>query len=214
MFNITSFVVMIRTNIRKYACMRYLAVLSLVDLMVLYQWNLNTFFKYNLSMAPEYHDLEEISLYLCRYISYMAFSLLQTSSWILCLVSLDRVMILYSHYWKLHMQKPERINLILLALFVCIFGLNSHILFKNGYVESIEDGNGTVLSTHVVCYKARNDRYYIWPNYQKIHLIMYNFIPFIVMLTCNSLICHNVTVARRQFKSTKVSHSEFWIKLV
>ncbi len=90
-FNITSFSIMIRKNIRKYACMRYLAVLSLVDLCVLYQWNLNTFFKYNLSVAPDYRDLEEISLVWCRYISFMAFSTLQLSSWILSLVSFDRV---------------------------------------------------------------------------------------------------------------------------
>ena len=184
--------------------MRYLAVLSLVDLMVLYQWNLNTFFKYNLSTAPEYLDLEEISLYLCRYISYMAFSCLQFSSWILSLVSLDRVMTLYSHYWKIHMQKPQRINLILLVLFVFIFGLNSHILFKNGYVEMVLV-NGTVVDTAVVCYKARDDRFYIWPKYQKVHLITYNLIPFIIMLTCNLLICYNVTMARRHFKTTKVN---------
>jgi len=90
-FNITSFTIMVRKNIRKYACMRYLAFLSLVDLIVLYQWNLNTFFKYNLSVAPEYKDLEEISLIWCRYISFMAFSTLQLSSWILSLVSFDRV---------------------------------------------------------------------------------------------------------------------------
>jgi hypothetical protein len=117
---------------------------------------------------------------------------------------LDRVMTLYSHYWKIHMQKPQRINLILLVLFVFIFGLNSHILFKNGYVETVLV-NGTVVDTAVVCYKARDDRFYIWPKYQKVHLITYNLIPFIIMLTCNLLICYNVTMARRHFKTTKVN---------
>lgn len=97
-FNITSFLIMIRKNIRKYACMRYLAVLSIVDMMVLYQWNFNTFFKYNLSSPPEFKDLEEISLFWCRTISYMAFSSLQLSSWILSLVSLDRVHNFYSYF--------------------------------------------------------------------------------------------------------------------
>jgi hypothetical protein len=69
-FNITSFFIMIRKNMKKYACMRYLAILSIVDLFVLYQWNLNTFFKYNMSVPPFYKDLEERSLFWCRWIRY------------------------------------------------------------------------------------------------------------------------------------------------
>ncbi len=57
-----------RQNMKKYACMRYLAILSIADLTVLYQWNLNTFYKYNLSLPPRYTELEEISLVSCRMI--------------------------------------------------------------------------------------------------------------------------------------------------
>lgn len=210
-FNITSFCIMIRKNIRKYACMRYLAVLSLVDLVVLYQWNLNTFFKYNLSVAPEFKDLEEISLFWCRFISFMAFFSLQLSSWILSLVSFDRVMILYSQYWKIHMQKPRKINTILLLMFITIFCINIHILFKNGYVEDhnrkilLPNGtqvSSTIIEHSVVCYKSKHNRNYIFPNYQRIHLVLYNLIPFAIMLCCNSLICYNVTIARKRFSAT------------
>lgn len=79
-----------RKPMRKHPCMRYLAMLSITDLLVLYQWNLNTFFKYHLSRPPLHFDLEEISLFLCRWLSYMAFSCLQQSAWLLALVSFDR----------------------------------------------------------------------------------------------------------------------------
>ena len=98
-FNLTSFTIMIRKNMQKYACMRYLAILSIVDLLVLYQWNLNTYFKYNLSVPPFYKDIEELSLFWCRWISFFAFSTLQLSSWILSIVSFDRVMLVYVSSW-------------------------------------------------------------------------------------------------------------------
>jgi hypothetical protein len=53
--NTCSFAVMMRRNIRKYACMHYLSALAISDMVILYQWNLNTVFKYNLSTGPHYH---------------------------------------------------------------------------------------------------------------------------------------------------------------
>ena len=205
--------------------MRYLAVLALVDLMVLYQWNLNTFFKYNLSVPPDYKDLEEISVFWCRWISFFAFSCLQLSSWLLSLVSFDRFMIVYSQLWSKHMHEPSKINMIIGITMLTIFSINCHILFKNGYVEttpvspdrsvsnssvdvafvlnsaaSNESGSSlhkpaseqAQMVTNVVCYRTRTDKSYIFPTWQRAHLLIYNLVPFLVMLTCNSLIIFNI----------------------
>jgi hypothetical protein len=132
--NLTSFLIMHKKNMSKHSCMRYLSILSLTDVIVLYQWNLNTFFKYNLSIPPVYSDLEEISLFWCRWISYLAFSSLELSSWLLSLVSFDRFMIIYSRWWRTHiMNEPKIVNLIIVCLSSFIFLLNSHLLFLNGY---------------------------------------------------------------------------------
>ena len=120
------------------------------------------------------------------------------------------MMIFYSPYWKMHMQKPARINQVIFLICVGIFALNLHIIFKNGYVEIVKKSsdlknNNSAVSyvENIVCYKARNNKHYIFPNYERIHLALYNLIPFTIMLICNSLICYNVTSARKRFNSTK-----------
>jgi hypothetical protein len=172
-FNMTSFLVMQRKNLKKYSCFRILSILALTDASVLYQWNMNTFFKYHLSEPPAYNDLEEIHLFWCRWISFFAFSTLQLSSWLLSLVSVDRVMIIYSHYWKTRVSgKPMRVNALIALCVVTIFSMNMHILFKNGYTVQVASGrdeltNATLYTTQVVCYKARHDDKYIFPNWNK-----------------------------------------------
>lgn len=220
--NLTSFMIMMRKQMRKHPCMRYLAVLSLTDAMVLYQWNMNTFYKYHLTSPPLNLDLEEISLFWCRWLSYMAFSCLQLSAWLLALVSFDRLMIVYSTCWTQAMNKSSKINLLIISLVATIFTINSHILFKNGYVTPPEQLVSNQLANRslfdltnqtqyqypiypssnmqqmtgelysVTCYKAKDDPFYIFPKWERAHLIIYNAVPFAIMLICNSLIIYNL----------------------
>jgi hypothetical protein len=214
-FNLASFFVMHRRNLSKYSCMRILSILALVDAFVLYQWNLNTFFKYNLSKAPGYEDLEEMSLFYCRFISYFAFSLLQISSWLLSLVSFDRLMIMYSYYWKTKIsQQPQRINLLIALIFVIILTMNSHLLFKNGYTRLLleaSESNQSILQ--VVCYKSKTDDRYIFPKWEKAHLVLYNLMPFSVMLTCNSLIIYSIKTSESKIiHANKINKKSAWRK--
>ena len=123
--NLTSFFIMHHKNMRKHSCMRILAILALSDLIVLYQWNFNQFFEYNLSQPPFFRDLEELSLFGCRWISYLAFSSLQLSAWLLSLVSVDRLMVIYSNWWKNTMRNPSKINVTLIFIFF-FFSSNHH----------------------------------------------------------------------------------------
>ena len=225
--NLISFIVMNRKQMQKYACMKYLSTLAISDMMILYQWNLNTFFKYNFSKPPFYQDFEEMSLVSCRLIAFFAFFFLQLSSWLLSLVSFDRLMLVYSSKWKHVMHKPNRIRLLIGCTVLIILLLNSHLLFLNGYVvkndfnyaalESIETDShwsGHLLFSNVssyvsfpkeevVCYKSKNDKNYIFPKWEKGHLLLYTVLPFTVMLVSNSLIIYNVLYAQKVASKTK-----------
>lgn len=233
--NLTSFIVMRRKQIRKYACMKYLSALAISDLTILYCWNLNTFFKYNFSKPPFYLDLEELSLAMCKLIAFFAFFCLQLSAWLLSLVSFDRLMLVYSSKWKHFMHKPQRIHLVIFTTVLTIFILNVHLLFLNGYVVKndlnyasfvLQNPSETksVLSGHVfvskysnmsrfvyipkeeiVCYKSFNDKDYIFPKWNQAHLILYSILPFLIMLTSNSLIIYNVIYGQRVESKNKAS---------
>lgn len=86
--NILTILVLCRRNLRRYVTMRYLIAVSVCDIISLYGWNLNNFYKFTISMGNG--NLEEISLAHCRIISYLAFVGLQLSSWCLTGVSLGK----------------------------------------------------------------------------------------------------------------------------
>lgn len=86
--NILTILVLCRRNLRRYVTMRYLIAVSVCDIMSLYGWNLNNFYKFTISMEND--NLEELSLAHCRIISYLTFVGLQLSSWCLTAVSLGK----------------------------------------------------------------------------------------------------------------------------
>lgn len=86
--NILTIIILCRRNLRRYVTMRYLIAVSICDIISLYGWNLNNFYKFTIS--SENNNLEEISLIHCRVISYLTFVGLQLSSWCLTAVSIGK----------------------------------------------------------------------------------------------------------------------------
>lgn len=62
--------------------------------------------------------------------------------------------------------------------FVCL-ALNSHILFLNGYQHATGE---------IKCYATRSNPGYIYPQWERVHLVVYNLCPFALMCICNSYI--------------------------
>lgn len=62
--------------------------------------------------------------------------------------------------------------------------MNSHILFLNGYRSS---------SGVINCYSTRSNPGYIYPQWERVHLAVYNLCPFAIMCICNTYIIY-VTV--------------------
>jgi len=86
--NLLTIIILCRRNLRRYVTMRYLIAVSVSDIISLYGWNLNNFYKFTISSDKT--NLEEISLVHCRLVSYLSFVGLQLSSWFLTAVSLGK----------------------------------------------------------------------------------------------------------------------------
>jgi hypothetical protein len=131
----------------------------------------------------------------------------------LSLVSFDRFMIVYSRKWVLKItNKPHRFDILIGSIIVLIFLANSHLLFLNGYtVTNLNVTNHQNISnsietpTEVVCYKSRNDPHYIYPKWQRYHIFIYNFIPFGIMLFCNTMLIYNLKFKTKKVKSSTSS---------
>lgn len=204
--NSISFMIMNARKLRNYSCMKILSFLSIIDTLVLYQWNMNTFFKYNLSSPPNYEDLEEISIFWCRLISFLAFSMLQMSSWLLALVSFDRVMGVNSTFWTHQMANSKKLYSLIISICMFILLLNSHLLIFNGFEEERVDPKTSQSYKSIICYQSKWDQKYIFPKWETVHLFMYNAIPFFIILSCNFLIIYNVKYARNIISQNKNSN--------
>lgn len=86
--NLLTIIILCRRKLRRYVTMRYLIAVSVCDIVSLYGWNFNNFYKFTIS--KENNNFEELSLIHCRIISYLQFVGLQLSSWCLTTVSLGK----------------------------------------------------------------------------------------------------------------------------
>lgn len=88
-------------------------------------------------------------------------------------------MSLYFLTWKQNYGKLSRTKYHIAILTIVCLILNSHILFLNGY--RTDPPHSTIK-----CYARRADGRYIYPNWERVHLVVYNLCPFLIMCVCNT----------------------------
>ena len=77
--NLFTFAILMRKNVRKHSCMRYLAALSIIDLFCLYTWNFSLVYS-----VLKNKKIEHEGAMICRFFSFFCYFILQSSSWIIC----------------------------------------------------------------------------------------------------------------------------------
>lgn len=96
--NLTSFYLLTRKRLRPVSSMRYLAALTVVDTVCLYGWYLSSV--YRQLNGDNLRRLENLSPVLCKLVAYVSFSSLQLSSVLLCMLTIDRFLIIVASKWR------------------------------------------------------------------------------------------------------------------
>lgn len=96
--NLTSLYLLTRKRLRPVSSMRYLAALTLVDTICLYGWYLSSV--YRQLNGDQLKRIENLSPILCKIIAYVSFSSLQLSSILLCMLTIDRFLIIVASTWR------------------------------------------------------------------------------------------------------------------
>jgi hypothetical protein len=169
--NSLAFYVLTSKRLRNYSTMNYFATLTIVDTVSLYQWNFNFFYRYNLNQNNL--NLEETSLFLCRYVSFMAYFSLLTSAWILTLICVDRYLILTNTFWKVNSKKANFSLLIVASIIIVCALINIPLIFFNGEVTK----------TKISCYTTK---YAVF--WEKSCLYLEALIPLTIMIIFNILL--------------------------
>jgi hypothetical protein len=183
--------------------MRYLIAVAVADLCALYSWDFNLFYKHLIN--PYQNDLEDFSIIPCRIISFIGFVSLQLSSWYLTLVSLDRCLNIHLLVLHQRVEQTNRAVYIIVSVAIIIGLINSHLLFLNGYQQP--NCIPFEKRTCFICYSRLNDPYYIFPKWEQIHVILYNVIPFSIMLISNYFIIRRSVPSNIQRTSSSIQRT-------
>ncbi len=104
-------------------------------------------------------------------------------------------MSLYFLTWKQKYGKLSHTKYHIAILTIISLILNCHILFFNGYHPDPS-------SNKIKCYATRTNPHYIFPQWERVHLVIYNLCPFIIMLSCNVYIIY-ITVRSARVRTSR-----------
>ena len=179
------------------------AHLALIELLIPFTWNINYVVReliWKFERNQPMKNVEQYSLWVCKLISFGAYFSLQCAAWLKTLATFARCVTLHHQWWlKKWLVKPTIIRRTIFALILLIALINLPVWIINGtpVANKEQQLNGT-RSDHK-CYQSKFFQFW-----EIVHLLLYNFIPFTLMILCNVLIVRQVRASRQRTQRSKM----------
>jgi len=155
-----------------------------------YTWILDIFLKIftpnndEKSAIDNINIIESFSIPTCKIFTFNQYFSLEALSWLLVYSMIDQNLQLYFPAIKYNLN-PKYVKMICWIIIIFFALFNSHILMFAGLIEiknmTINETKEVVNCFHGVTYGF----YAFWPLWDKIHMFVYSFIPFVLMIVCN-----------------------------
>ncbi|RNA25125.1 FMRFamide receptor-like [Brachionus plicatilis] len=237
--NLTCFYLLSRKRIRIVSSMRYLSVLTIVDSICLYGWFLSSIYR-QLNDESHIKRLENFSALSCKIIAYMSFTSLQLSSFLLCIITIDRLLIIISPFWRSKCTHIKLANCIIVGSLIFFFLLNLIIpinLGNNGLIKvkvykEIKSQDNSIFSefgdliasakmqkkntqsTIVTMWQCYNDDDKLLKTWNVLHLCLYSLLPFPVLGILNLIVINLTRDAARhasEYNKQKVKYGQKFV---
>lgn len=203
--NSLSFIVFTQKQLRRHSTFRYLAYLSIIDLIVLYLGLGNI-------LLRDYFliDIREQTLWLCKCHTFLTYVTTHLSSWILTIVSIDRAIACTVIQLNKRFCQPKSADRIFFFMLFSVVLLNCHILFFMGYKQRVEMpsaiDNENFWREVIICTHNTSKTYFEFfeKPYNIIDLLSYVLIPFVIMTICAGIIAYRLffSLSKRTIKSS------------
>ena len=185
-FNTLTFLIFrLDKELKKMPSIVILSFVCVTDTLSLFTWNLNHFLiKYNI-------QIEGVSILSCKIFSFMQYTSLEISGLLLSLCTIDRYFTIASKPGSLFSKLPfgtfrtSLIWSISVISFICL--LNSYLLFSDRLIK---------YDNTYKCYTLSNG-FKIIEKWEKIHLFLYSFFPFVIMTVFNILLIRIIKVSKK-----------------
>jgi hypothetical protein len=233
--NLLSAIVYSRKKMQKTSYSFYLFALAIVDLCVTVNGNTRlVLMSFDLDLTVSNHkqkqtprdlifkgfDLRETSLAMCRVHRFLTYYLLQLSSILLCMLSIDRFFGVVLALKAFTFNKISIARKVILIAIVLLFLFNIHFLIAMGYEQVVleRESNQTTNQSEsnkrykIKCAPNRSSKVYysFWQMYFYFDSIIYCIIPFIIMITCNVFTI--LKMVKSRVKSKQVIYSKKFSK--
>ena len=206
-FNAFTFIIIYK-KMRKITSMIYISYISVNYTLSLFTWNLDEFLLSNFGFRIEY-----LNIINCKIFMFIQLFSLQSSGFLLTMLTIDRYVTIIStpgsFISRLPFRTPKSAHFWSLVLIGLVFILNCHILILNGtYVEKKTNSNSTFFKFICNIYSNGFKLFPIWDN---VHMILYNLIPFIIMIIFNMLLIRKIRTSFKD-KNSKINSKQENIK--
>ena len=205
---------------KRNSSMVYLSFIVVLDMAILFTFNLNHYLLPNFGF-----QLEDINLVSCRVVSFVLFFLCMSIGFLYTFISIDRLVTIYSIpgscFKKLPFSTTKSACGWSIGLIGISFMINFPLVIINGYVkETAEDTNiynvsvnTTLQQTAMICYRdAYAPSINLFSLYCNITLVMYCIIPFITTSVCNFFIIKLMVKMKRVNENALSKKEKFLLK--
>jgi hypothetical protein len=138
----------------------------------------------------------------CKLLVFIQFFSLQSSAWLLTIVTIDRYITVASKpgsfMHKLPFKTKKSAVLWSLAILMLLLIFNLHIIifdritfFKPSNISTNDTAMLTVNEEHVACYHYKNG-FELFPTWEIIHVGVYSIVPSLIMLVANVLLIYKM----------------------
>lgn len=207
----TVFILRLNHELRQQSSMVMFSFIAICDLIALFTWNLDTYFRmiYNFSYEIKY-------LSTCRLMVFLQYFGLESSGLLFSFISIDRYFTIVSRPGsKLPFGTPKTSFIWSSIIVISMFILNSHILFLNGFIDSSPEFKNETIQIKIneslinqtklsLIYSNDIHCYVYYPSFQfemfwdRFKLVIYSIIPTIIMVIFNTLIVFETMHLGRQ----------------
>ena len=179
------------------------AHLAFIELLIPFTWNINYVVRellWKYQRNSNLRNLEQHSLFVCKLISFAAYFSLQCAAWLKTLATFARCVSVHQGWSiKKWLLKPDVIRRVIWCVIAVVALINFPIWIINGKKAlTIDKFNQTKIE--IKCYQSKFFQFW-----EVVHLLLYNFIPFTLMIICNILIIQQVRGSRQRTRQSRMS---------
>ena len=191
--NLLTFIILCRTSFRnthKRPTLHYMRAIALLDIFILYGWNLDHYLEGTFGIK-----LDSYSVVSCKFFTFINYFTYQVSAWLRVLICFDRYLSL-SRLHRTWFNVSKNVLIIIGVTIIVSILINFHFLPFVCYYE-----NERVILDSLY--------YMVYPMWDHVNLIIYNCLPFLLMIIFNSGVIYHLILLRRIStigKNSRIQH--------